>query len=153
MLPAAYYRGQQEENILGKDTDEDDFDFRKMMHGAIRQAAGMENPDEDGPLNPDIEARKILDAYEQFSVLHQFKPGDLVTCRIGAPYRVPEHGMPAVVWKILDEPVYDGEPDASHMNFLLPLDVVIGVYCHDAFCLFHMPNMYLEPYLGPVALG
>ncbi len=123
-----------------------------MMSEVLRRGKQAQQEEEERlPLNLDIEARKLLDAFELLNVTHVFKRGDLVTARSFSPYRFPMCGAPGIVWEVLENPIPYMERDSTDANSRILLDIVIGVYSEDAFCFFHMPSRYLEPYTGPVA--
>lgn len=117
----------------------------EMMHGA------------NNAVTPNISAamvaRRLLDHYQELSVSHAFKVGDLVQLKAGcgANYHYPQKSYPAVITELLDPPYVDQEKGSGSPECQLKHDVRIAVLTADGALLeFVFSGRALEPYTGEI---
>jgi hypothetical protein len=92
--------------------------------------------------------RNLTRSFESMLTKHSFKPGLLVRWKDGLKNKaVPEYNQPAIVWEVLQQPVFDNAKTlgAGSRFFNEPLDIVLGVMDDDTFILFHYDSRRLEP--------
>ncbi len=99
----------------------------------------------------EIEARRMLDYYHDFSESHEFKAGDLVTWKRGLKNgRFPYQDYPAVVSKKYDEPVVREDMESGSNHFRESLDMIIIVDTGDEVSEFHVDSRRFKPYTGDI---
>lgn len=87
-------------------------------------------------------------ALESLNNKHSFNVGDLVQQKaLLGRYKFPKNGIPAIVTKVLETPIIDGENDTSSSSFNNPLDMVIGVIRDDVLFEHHVDSRRFEPYV------
>lgn len=86
--------------------------------------------------------------YEAYKIKYDFCEGDLVQWKKGMKdRRLPNEEEPAVILRILDEPVYDHTQDGGSQYFNEPFDMVLGVLGSDGkFATYHFNSQRFEPY-------
>lgn len=93
---------------------------------------------EESMPNPNETASKLKEYFELFKTESHFKEGLLVSWKRGLKNRrYPRYGEPAIVLKVLEEPVFSEEKDSGSPNFLEPLDMILGVIINDDFGIFY----------------
>ncbi len=100
----------------------------------------------------DIEeyTKKLLAATVRFQTeSHIFKKGDLVVWKKGLKHKqVPDYGVPAVVLKVLDEPILDNEAPLASPYYREELDVLLGILGEDDDLLcFYYDSKRFEPFV------
>jgi len=81
----------------------------------------------------------LRDRFRDLNQVEHFEVGDIVTWKEGLRNKKhPEFGSPAIVVKVLDEPIHDVASGAGSPYFNEPLGIVIGVIDDDGdFICFH----------------
>lgn len=93
------------------------------------------------------EADELEEKFALLNEKHEFKIGDLVTWKPGMSSRnVPDEGHPAIVTRIYDTPIYDGEKNSGNPHFREPLDIVCGVVREEYFVEYHLDSRRLRPW-------
>jgi hypothetical protein len=78
---------------------------------------------------------------------HSFAVGDLVKWKDGLQNRLnPDSGQPAIVTRVLAEPVYDSESDSGSPLFREPLTIVVAFMAEDRLRELHLDARRFEPY-------
>jgi len=90
----------------------------------------------------DSAPRKVQLLQERLALLtnvEHFRVGDIITWKEGLRNKKhPEAGDPAIVVKVLDEPIYDVASGAGSPYFNEPLQIIIGIIDEDGdFLCFH----------------
>lgn len=89
-------------------------------------------------------ARHLEKKCALLSEKYEFKIGDLVTWKQGLSSRdVPKSGHPAIVTRVYDTPIYDGEKNSGNAHFREPLDIVCGVMMGEYFVEYHLDSRRL----------
>jgi len=103
---------------------------------------------------PEIEARRIIDLYNDINQHYSFTVGDLVTWKPGLKNgRYPEKNYPAVVTRLYDNPLSRDDMESGSNHFREPLDLVILVDTGDEVSEFHVDSRRFKPYKGPIESG
>lgn len=84
----------------------------------------------------------LRERYDALADKNDFNEGEFVCWKPGLMNRRrPAEGEPAIVVKVLEEPVYDEEKDAGSPTFREPLDLVLGLIDEDEdFLTFHFDS-------------
>ncbi len=99
----------------------------------------------------EIEARRMLDYYNDLSKSFDFREGDLVTWKQGLKNgRFPHQEYPAVVSRKYDEPVIREDMESGSNHFREPLDMIIIVDTGDEVSEFHVDSRRFKPYTGEI---
>ncbi len=99
----------------------------------------------------EIEARRMLDYYNDFTEEYAFKVGDLVTWKRGLKNgRFPYQDYPAVVSQKYKEPIIREDMESGSNHFREPLDMVIIVDTGDEVSEFHVDSRRFKPYTGEI---
>ena len=97
--------------------------------------------------NSNPQAKQLRELYRRLSVRHEFRPGQLVRWKPGLKYRAyPHYDEPAVVVRVLPQPVYDDETNSDSKYFREPLDVQLAVIRDDSYHLYYYDSSKFEPY-------
>lgn len=100
---------------------------------------------------PEIEARRILDLYDDMNTACQFSKGDLVTWKQGLKNgRYPQKNYPAIVTRIYKEPITRSDMESGSNHFREPLDLVILVDTGDEVSEFHVDSRRFRLYEGGI---
>jgi hypothetical protein len=100
---------------------------------------------------PEIEARRIVDLYNDLHAKEPFAIGDLVTWKQGLKNgRYPEKNYPAIVTRIYDAPLNREDMESGSNHFREPLDLVILVDTGDEVSEFHVDSRRFKPYKGHI---
>lgn len=100
---------------------------------------------------PELEARRIIDLFNDLNRAGQFRVGDLVTWKPGLKNgRYPEKNYPAVVTRVYEEPLTRSDMESGSNHFREPLDLVILVDTGDEVSEFHVDSRRFRHYNGPV---
>ncbi len=112
----------------------------------------LEETDEVEVKRPvEIEARRMLDYYQDFTQEFEFKPGDLVTWKQGLKNgRFPYQEYPAVVSKKYDAALIREDMESGSNHFREPLDMIIIVDTGDEVSEFHVDSRRFKPYTGEI---
>lgn len=99
-------------------------------------------------ITPEERADLLRRRYKLFLEKHEFVPGQLVKWKEGLKNkRRPGYGEPAIVIKVLPEPILDKSGDAGSPYFREPLDLLLGVIDEDGdFIIFHYDKRRFEPF-------
>jgi len=98
--------------------------------------------------NVDSFSTKLLELMQSFDDNNVFIKGQLVTWKLGLKNKQkPRIGEPAIVVKVLENPIFDTEQNSGSPYFKEPLDMIIGVFEeeHEAFILFHVDKRRFKP--------
>lgn len=127
-------------------------DFESVLAKAVMSSLAEEA--EASPVckrPPELEARRIIDLYNDLKRSHDFKVGDLVTWKSGLKNgRYPEKNYPAVVTRIYPEPLTRADMESGSNHFREPLDLVILVDTGDEVSEFHVDSRRFKRYSGPI---
>jgi hypothetical protein len=93
-------------------------------------------------------AETVKRFYEVYTERHEFREGQLVKWKPGLKDRTfPAEGEPAVVVRLLEQPVFDNMQNSGLPNFFEPYDIVLGLVGSDGtFITFHFNRQKFEPY-------
>ena len=127
-------------------------DFEKALAKAVMSALSEEGEEEAvSKRPPEIEARRIIDLYNDLEKRHEFKPGDLVCWKQGLKNgRYPEKNYPAIVTRVYDKPILRTDMESGSNHFREPLDMVIMVDTGDEVSEFHVDSRRFRPYEGDI---
>lgn len=91
---------------------------------------------------------RLKEAYDSFLRKEKFELGQIVKWKKNLKNRkIPHKNQPAIVVKILDEPIISTEDDSGSPYFLEKLDIVLGVMPNNGdFLTFHYDSRRFEPY-------
>ena len=127
-------------------------DFENALAKAV-----MSSLSEEGELEavckrpPEIEARRILDLFNDMNASTGFATGDLVTWKQGLKNgRYPQKNYPAIVTRIYDTPISRSDMESGSNHFREPLDLVILVDTGDEVSEFHVDSRRFKPYEGQI---
>ncbi len=127
-------------------------DIEKALARAVIKSM-VEDAGEEEPTvrPPEIEARRILDFYNDLNTTQRFKPGDLVTWKRGLKNgKFPHRNYPAIVSYVYDEPVLREDMESGSNHFREPLDLVILVDTGSEVSEFHVDSRRFCLYSGPI---
>ncbi len=100
---------------------------------------------------PEIEARRILDLFNDMNETNGFATGDLVTWKQGLKNgRYPQKNYPAIVTRIYDTPISRSDMESGSNHFREPLDLVILVDTGDEVSEFHVDSRRFKAYEGQI---
>jgi len=93
------------------------------------------------------EADELEERCALLSEKYEFKIGDLVTWKPGMSSRsVPKSGHPAIVTRVYETPIFDGENNSGNAHFREPLDIVCGVVIGECFVEYHIDSRRIRPW-------
>lgn len=88
--------------------------------------------------NPEETALTLKEYFELFKIENVFEEGELVSWKRGLKNRRrPKYNEPAIVIKVLDEPIFSDETKSGSPYFREPLDIVLGVMINEKFEIFY----------------
>jgi hypothetical protein len=100
---------------------------------------------------PELEARRIIDLFNDLKRNGEFRIGDLVTWKPGLKNgRYPEKNYPAVVTRVYEQPLVRSDMESGSNHFREPLDLVILVDTGDEVSEFHVDSRRFRHYNGPI---
>ncbi len=100
---------------------------------------------------PEIEARRIIDLFNDMNSSCEFSTGDLVTWKQGLKNgRYPQKNYPAIVTRIYSKPISRSDMESGSNHFREPLDLVILVDTGDEVSEFHVDSRRFKRYEGQV---
>lgn len=115
---------------------------------ALFEAANLRNGNrEETAVTPTPAALREYAA--MMNTPRDFHEGDLVTWKCGAirNLKSPAHGDPAIVMRILDQPVTEAGISSGRTDFMEALDTVIGFIEADGrFCELYIDGRRLKKY-------
>ena len=127
-------------------------DFENALAKAV-----MSSLSEEGEIEavckrpPEIEARRILDLFNDMNATNGFATGDLVTWKQGLKNgRYPQKNYPAIVTRIYDTPISRSDMESGSNHFREPLDLVILVDTGDEVSEFHVDSRRFKAYEGQI---
>ncbi|WP_069471654.1 hypothetical protein [Candidatus Marithrix sp. Canyon 246] len=95
------------------------------------------------------DSQKLIEVYQKLLEHHEFKVGDLVKWKQGLTNKIlPEINQPAIVIKLLKEPLIDRlDEEAGSRYYREPLDIILGLFDDkDEFLMFYYDKRRFEPY-------
>ncbi len=127
-------------------------DFENALAKAVMSSLSEEGEKEDVCKRPpEIEARRILDLFNDMNVTNGFATGDLVTWKQGLKNgRYPQKNYPAIVTRIYETPLSRSDMESGSNHFREPLDLVILVDTGDEVSEFHVDSRRFKPYEGQI---
>ncbi len=127
-------------------------DFENALAKAVMSSLGEESESNTGGKRPpEIEARRIIDLYNDMNTTSRFAIGDLVTWKQGLKNgRYPQKNYPAIVTRIYDEPINRSDMESGSNHFREPLDLVILVDTGDEVSEFHVDSRRFKHYDGGI---
>lgn len=120
----------------------------KLTELAVLYALLQKYKDSQQP-NLDVtnQVEKLKTLASSLSEKYTFKEGDLVVWKEGHINRsVPLAGEPAIVLKVLDEPIIDNRVDFASTYFQEKYDLVLGVLRENTLVSFHYPSERFQPF-------
>ncbi len=100
---------------------------------------------------PEIEARRIVDLYDDLYKSETLLKGNLVTWKQGLKNgRYPQKNYPAIVTHVYEEPIRRSDMESGSNHFREPLDLVILVDTGDEVSEFHVDSRRFKLYDGQV---
>ncbi|MEM4720893.1 MAG: hypothetical protein QXT73_02350 [Candidatus Methanomethylicaceae archaeon] len=123
-------------------------DLTDLLRAALAQYEGGANRRKAGGKVVVVDVERLLQAYEQLTKKHTFKPGQLVTWKPGLKnFRRPNYDEPAVVVEVLEEPIYNTQDSVGSPYFRMPMDIVLGLIDEDGdFMMYHFDSRRFQPY-------
>ena len=86
--------------------------------------------------------------YASLLQTHGFEPGQIVRWKPGlSNKRRPRPSEPAIVTRVLAEPLVDSEQSAGSNYFREPLDIVLGIIVEDDFVEYYFDSRRFEPFV------
>jgi hypothetical protein len=127
-------------------------DFENALAKAVMSSLGEETePEMVCKRPPEIEARRIIDLFDDMNRPCSFSKGDLVTWKQGLKNgRYPQKNYPAIVTRIYKEPITRSDMESGSNHFREPLDLVILVDTGDEVSEFHVDSRRFKLYDGQV---
>ena len=122
------------------------------MSSVIKKEGTVEIPfdlsfSEENISNPKETALKLKECFKLFKVENNFKEGQLVSWKKGLKNRnLPRYDEPALVIKVLDEPIFSDETESGSLYFREPLDMILGVIINQEFQIFYYDKRRLKPF-------
>lgn len=91
---------------------------------------------------------QLRDACENFLKKESFEVGQIVKWKKSLKNRrLPHQNQPAIVVRVLDEPIVSSDDESGSPYFLEKLDIVLGVMSKDGtFLTFHYDSSRFESY-------
>jgi hypothetical protein len=125
-------------------------DFENALAKAVMSSLTEEGETETACKRPpEIEARRIIDLYNDMNATSRFSKGDLVTWKRGLKNgRYPQKNYPAIVTRIYKEPISRSDMESGSNHFREPLDLVILVDTGDEVSEFHVDSRRFKRYDG-----
>ncbi len=127
-------------------------DFENALAKAVMSSLAEESDTEivcNRP--PEIEARRIIDLFNDMNETCQFSTGDLVTWKQGLKNgRYPQKNYPAIVTRVYEEPLSRSDMESGSNHFREPLDLVILVDTGDEVSEFHVDSRRFKHYEGQI---
>ena len=100
---------------------------------------------------PELEARRIVDLFNDMSGKRTFDEGDLVTWKQGLKNgRYPQKNYPAIVTRVYEKPISRSDMESGSNHFREPLDLVILVDTGDEVSEFHVDSRRFKLYSGSI---
>lgn len=121
-------------------------DKKKLLIEALLEKLSSED---NAEVNIEEYTQKLLSTTKRFQIeKHTFKEGDLVVWKQGLKHKqVPDYGVPAVVIKVLAEPILDNEAPLASPYYREELDVLLGILDDDDDLLcFYYDSKRFEPF-------
>ncbi len=114
---------------------------------ALRSIAKQLKLSEDDRSYGEDYINQVTDLYNKLRNVHEFKKGQFVKWKKGLKNKkFPTEEQPAIVIKILDEPIYS-DFDSSTPYFREPLDLLLGfIGPNNDFVIFHYDKRRFEPF-------
>ena len=127
-------------------------DFENALAKAVMSSLSEEDEMETVCKRPpELEARRILDLFNDMNTTCGFATGDLVTWKQGLKNgRYPQKNYPAIVTRIYDTPISRSDMESGSNHFREPLDLVILVDTGDEVSEFHVDSRRFKPYKGQI---
>ncbi len=127
-------------------------DFENTLAKAVMSSLKEEgDADAASKRPPEIEARRIIDLFNDMETTGSFSKGDLVTWKQGLKNgRYPQKNYPAIVTQIYEEPIRRPDVESGSNHFREPLDLVILVDTGDEVSEFHVDSRRFKHYDGHV---
>jgi hypothetical protein len=122
-------------------------DKKKLLLEALLEKLSSEDNTE---VNIEEYTEKLLNTTKRFQTeKHSFKEGDLVVWKQGLKHKqVPDYGVPAVVIKVLEEPILDNEAPLASPYYREELDILLGILDDDDDLLcFYYDSKRFEPFV------
>lgn len=119
---------------------------KKMLLEAI---LSQMSSDENKEVNIDEYIKQLIETNNSFSSKKdEFKVGDLVVWKKGLKHKkVPAYNIPAVVVKILENPIIDEQAPIASPYYGEKLDFLLGILDDDGdFLCFHYDSQRFELY-------
>ena len=92
-------------------------------------------------------ASALKERLELLKIENIFKEGQLVTWKKGLKNKkYPGYDEPAIVVKVLDNPVFSNDAESGSPYFKEPLDIILGVMVNDDFQFFYYDKRRLAPF-------
>jgi hypothetical protein len=90
----------------------------------------------------------LRDSFDSFLKKEDFKVGQIVKWKKNLKNRkIPRQNQPAIVMKVLDEPITSTDEDSGSPYFLEKLDIVLGItYKDDTFLTLYYDSSRFESY-------
>lgn len=125
-------------------------DFENALAKAVMSSLTEENESEVVCKRPpEIEARRIVDLFNDMNSSSRFSSGDLVTWKQGLKNgRYPQKNYPAIVTRTYKEPISRSDMESGSNHFREPLDLVILVDTGDEVSEFHVDSRRFKHYEG-----
>lgn len=92
----------------------------------------------DNKYSPEETASKLQECFELLNVENDFQEGQLVSWKKGLKNRRrPKYDEPAIVIKVLEQPVFSEETRSGSPYFREPLDIILGVLVNEQLEIFY----------------
>ena len=115
--------------------------FKELLPREIEQTTPLSDKERKNV------AEKLAELLNELSIDYIFEPSQLVEWKSDLKNKIaPRINEPAIVVKILDEPVFDEKQDSGSPYFREPLDMIIGVLKDNGLMLLHVDKRRFKPY-------
>ena len=130
------------------DTETDDFDIEAIFDAANRRQCVEARSEKVTFQDP----TDLLGRFSSYQEGHSFKPGDLVTWKVGLRNRLhPSTNQPAVVMAVFPTILSKHKVSNTILSFV-PVDIEIGIIdIDDEFMVFAVDSQRFQPWVGDQA--
>ena len=120
-------------------------DRKELIKSIISSA--LEKKETRNQLDAEETIEALKKARNNFLEKYSFKEGDIVKWKPLLKNRqTPEYNEPAIVIKVLENPIYDESEESGSTYWQEPLDLVLGILADGELRTFHNDSRKFQPY-------